>query len=385
MKKALLTVVSRRNIAKSAILMRSAKEHLVDWDRIVYVLDLNESEQSEKETDLYKNASYYSAESLFGEDYKEKAFFFSENELAEYVAVNAAKKLLQEYQSIMISESNSVFYNRPAFFDEILHSGNMAAGMEKLLFPDDIVPVSFLLSQHCNINYELFGISGGEGTTSFINWCEKNFDYIYNNAYTSSWDESITSFKAKERSGFIHGWQTYVEYFKIDYHYAPTDVYQSLPITGQTSDAIENAAFLCFKNIKYSEAKYCNNLLVEKHFNEIETINAMYKIYDIYEFNCFSDGTRIHEFLRPYFIVNSSLRERCDKDPFSKRKLFDRKIFIDYTSCIIKKYRKYIKREMSKYIFIPAKKNIKRAFKRLLPRSLRHYIIINLYRYNGRT
>jgi len=326
MRKVLLTVASGRNIPNTIVLMKSAESYLGGWDKIVYIIDLDMNVLCVSNSITFENASYRSAECLFGDDFKDNAFYFLEKEFSEYVKIKAVKSILKDYDCILLVDCEGVFYSPPVIIENILNSENVVAEIsQNSFFNYDSIPESFLFFNKVKTNSKLFGISKGAGTEKFINWCEMKFEYIIEHQATTVVDNQHTAAEPNEQSDFMFSWQRYASVFNLKSYQVNEAECLALRTAGEISDHVRIHLFVSFSQMDKSEKitdSHVLNALKEKYFNEIEEILHQHGVINHYKFDYFSDGNTIHKLLRPYYNENFRLRDLCKNNPFECRSAF---------------------------------------------------------------
>ena len=110
MRKAILSIVVQKEIPLTALTSSTADKFLPDWDKFFFVLDMSENQIANEKTIQFLSAEFRSAEKCFSELYNELVFFFNKEEMTEFVKIVAAKKILEEYDMVIITNSD-ILYN----------------------------------------------------------------------------------------------------------------------------------------------------------------------------------------------------------------------------------------------------------------------------------
>jgi glycosyltransferase involved in cell wall biosynthesis len=320
MRKVIISVISKKQLANVAILMASAQTHLIGWDRIVFVLDLYDEQLNTENYEVFKNASYRSAENLIGAKYKDLAFFFLERELIEYVSIFAIKQLLSEYDIIALSGCEGMFFKNPAFLDDALTQKDIVIKLKNHIYTEneDIPETLLLFDETAICQSNLFAVSKGIMVLKFIDWCLTKFNYLINYALTSISKNNL-------HTSFINSWQQYACLFDLEILEAPNNIYFTLASSAKKCYQFENVSYINFKNyngLDFHKNKLFSNTIITNYLNEAKKFDDNNLFDKTYPFDFFSDETKIHNLLRPYYFYNYRLRDKCNNNPFVNRELF---------------------------------------------------------------
>ena len=311
-------------MANAKLFVQSANKYLDGWDRLIYVLDANQDELDKMDKEQFGNTVFHPAIDLFDDDFNEFAFYFQEDNLKEFVTIKSIKKSLIDYDLIIIAECEIVLLKKVAFFDDLFNTENTIIKVSHSNYSNNLPSESFDTSGDLRKNPCIYAISNGVETNNFINWCEKKIAYLCSNSISSIDDYEHTLNKADEKSNFIRNWLEYANYFMMLSITQPV-IYTMLPTTNKFSYDMSDLYFIIMdSNIKQGSLSVDSNqkALILQYQNDIQEFNRKNNIENIYKFDFFNDGTKIHKLLRVYYFKNFRLRDNCKNNPFANRNRF---------------------------------------------------------------
>lgn len=313
MKKVLVSVISANQLVNAKMLMNSAEKYMFNWDRIVYVLDYSQDVFRNFDSGLKDFAAVLPASQLIGPDYLDLAFFFTRDELAEYVKVYAIRKLLNEYDFIILSDCESVFLNQDKNLETTLDEENSVISMVKTRFEEKgVVPKTFLITDKKHQS-RMIGFSKGAVTKSFVDFCISKFEFLVENAI-SALNHS------NSQAAFIFSWQQYTDFFNLNLCCLSEKQYIRLQTNEKAKD-LDEAVYVCFDGSVDLQCNLQNSLIGMYSYN-VDNLKKRYNLEARYTYDYFTDGTKIIESLRPYYFLNYRLRDNCKLNPFNNRLLF---------------------------------------------------------------
>lgn len=267
MLKAILSVILQNEIPYAALLNSTVKKSMPEWDNIFVVLDMTERQIKKEKTCKYIEGRFRAAAEFFMDNFYEYSFFFKKNEFKEFVKVTAAKEFLSQYDLLLITNASALLNERFNSVEQFLSQENSSVRITRAKQIDE-VPRSFMLNDSYKNSESIFCISQGGRSQAFLKWCMTKFEFLFENGYTS---ESVEE-KSEQHVDFIWNWCAYAPLFDIEYRNTKIDF----------------------------------DIFVPKD----------------YQFDEFTDGTMIHDYLRQYFARDNRLRDNCKKKPFDCIDLF---------------------------------------------------------------